>query len=66
MRQLHVVDGSNTSDEALEALMGVSISILESRNGIVQVGAGISTNAGIPVSTLFAQPATLTDALRLC
>jgi hypothetical protein len=66
MRQLHVVDGVHPSDEALEALMGVSISILESRNGIVQVGAGISTNAGIPVSILFAPPATVTDTSRLC
>lgn len=54
MRQLHVVDGETLSDEALlEDLMICSIAISESRNSVVLIGAGVSTNAGIPVSSLF-------------
>ncbi|GAA5950514.1 hypothetical protein JCM3765_000514 [Sporobolomyces pararoseus] len=49
MRQLHVVDGDDLSDESLlEDLMLCSIAISESRNSAVLIGAGVSTNAGIP------------------
>ncbi|GAA5874403.1 hypothetical protein JCM16303_005842 [Sporobolomyces ruberrimus] len=48
MRQLHVVDGLACSDGALEALMVVAVSLSESSKAVVQIGAGVSTKAGIP------------------
>ncbi|GAA5913626.1 uncharacterized protein JCM6883_004026 [Sporobolomyces salmoneus] len=48
MRRLHVVNGGDPSDDALEALMAVSVSLSSSTNSIFAYGAGVSTNAGIP------------------
>ncbi|GAA6022856.1 hypothetical protein JCM11491_007020 [Sporobolomyces phaffii] len=48
MRQLYVAEGTELSADALEALMGVAVSISECAHLVVQTGAGVSTNAGIP------------------
>ena len=64
MRILHAVNDQTPSDDALEALQIVAVALSESSKAVIMNGAGVSTNAGIPVSTPHCHSCALIDRIE--